>query len=674
MKKSPALATLKIMSQSLNSKICRPPQIDMFSSVVSTIKERSQSLPGQQVMYISSPPGTGKSTSLPISLAEAGLKVMLSEPTIVSVENLQGYVKYLAPDFKIGYAADRHTNYQNTIATNLHTWCMNRYREDPGRVAILDDDNIIYATSGHVVSVMQSLLTVMSFITHPLPVKFVDVIIIDESHLPRLDNTLIEFYWQKGLEKARSQGLPYPQLIKVSATPPPGVTVFKIDNPPRFDQTIYYLEAPVERENLYHYIAQELIQELEADTYRWSQAPENYQFCFNWLVFLPGLPEIRKCQAIIQQLSDAFDVHILHSSVKWETMKKCLETPDPAQGKQKVILSTNIAETSVTIDNLAVVIDSMLEKTTHYERGFPVMRTQFISQVSAQQRLGRIGRVVNGIYLRMVTRQQYNDLSVSDVPHVLYHPIQKTILNLVTLNLPIRDLLVQASLTINEPFNTQQGRVNRAEKDIICQMQTMHQLGLLYLPPGSQPSLINYTITNMGSIVSHLPVSYRLGALVVSWMQELGLSKTFPILVVVSVLDSDLKSMFKQPRQDYFEPIYRFIQNSNELDARGVKSQDVDYSLSVLQSQIKICDSLVKSLRSLNYEVTPLCLPALNQLLEVLKRFQRFFIPLTKNEDGVWSIGDLKFHSPMINPRQDTIYLLKAGSYYAGKYEILVYL
>ncbi len=125
------------------------------------------------------------------------------------------------------------------------------------------------------------------------------------------------------------------------------------------------------------------------------------------LVFLPGRAEIARCQEHLQQHLDQQSstattlIVALSSEVGLDAQKRAL-APTPA-GKRKVILATNIAETSLTIDGIAVVIDSGLMRSVRFDtaRGMSALTTTKVSQASAEQRRGRAGRLSPGVCYRL---------------------------------------------------------------------------------------------------------------------------------------------------------------------------------------------------------------------------------------------------------------------------------
>ncbi|WP_323816327.1 ATP-dependent helicase HrpB [Cellvibrio sp. NN19] len=132
------------------------------------------------------------------------------------------------------------------------------------------------------------------------------------------------------------------------------------------------------------------------------------------LVFLPGWREIENCAALIAQKIPAHKVFRLHSRVPANEQNAAL---DVAQGA-RLILSTNIAETSLTIADVTLVIDSGLARRADYEQrtGVTRLRTARISMASAEQRRGRAGRVQEGRCIRLWSQDQ--PLAAADLPEI----------------------------------------------------------------------------------------------------------------------------------------------------------------------------------------------------------------------------------------------------------------
>ncbi|KPH02562.1 ATP-dependent helicase [Pseudomonas sp. RIT-PI-q] len=132
------------------------------------------------------------------------------------------------------------------------------------------------------------------------------------------------------------------------------------------------------------------------------------------LVFLPGQAEIRR---VHQQLADALGESTqvllcpLHGELDLAAQRAAID-PAPA-GKRKVVLATNIAETSLTIDGVRVVIEAGWAGVPRFEPGggVPRLDTQRISRASATQRAGRAGRLEPGVCYRLWAQDQHEQLA-----------------------------------------------------------------------------------------------------------------------------------------------------------------------------------------------------------------------------------------------------------------------
>ncbi|NAZ44899.1 DEAD/DEAH box helicase [Vibrio toranzoniae] len=123
------------------------------------------------------------------------------------------------------------------------------------------------------------------------------------------------------------------------------------------------------------------------------------------LVFLPGKKEIMQCEQALAKNPD-IQVIKLHASVSDKERDLALSgrntgNSDNGSGLRKVILATNVAETSLTIPDIGVVIDSGLERRTVQRNGRTTLMLKSISRASAKQRAGRAGRVMDGVCVRL---------------------------------------------------------------------------------------------------------------------------------------------------------------------------------------------------------------------------------------------------------------------------------
>lgn len=136
------------------------------------------------------------------------------------------------------------------------------------------------------------------------------------------------------------------------------------------------------------------------------------------LVFLPGAGEIRRAQEACADFAQrqGLELHVLHGDLPAAEQDRALR----ASAKRKVILSTNVAETSVTIEGIAAVIDCGLARVATHSpwSGLPTLKLAKVSKASATQRAGRAGRTRAGVCLRLYTRGDYEGRPASDAPEI----------------------------------------------------------------------------------------------------------------------------------------------------------------------------------------------------------------------------------------------------------------
>lgn len=159
------------------------------------------------------------------------------------------------------------------------------------------------------------------------------------------------------------------------------------------------------------------------------------------LVFLTGREEIETCcESIVQRMSLLYKkkpktseliVLPIFSAMPSEMQSRIFE-PTP-EGKRKVVIATNIAETSITIDGIFYVIDPGFVKVNAYDakRGMDRLIVQPISQAQANQRSGRAGRTGPGVCYRLYTKAAYmNEMNPTTSPEILRQNLANTILML----------------------------------------------------------------------------------------------------------------------------------------------------------------------------------------------------------------------------------------------------
>jgi ATP-dependent helicase HrpB len=150
------------------------------------------------------------------------------------------------------------------------------------------------------------------------------------------------------------------------------------------------------------------------------------------LVFLPGAAEIRRTENLLRErISDpAVEVHTLFGALEQQEQDRAIAPTPP--GRRKVVLATSIAETSLTIEGVRVVIDSGLARVPRYEPdvGLTRLETVRVSRAAAEQRRGRAGRTESGVCYRLWDEPQTASLESYAQPEILAADLSGFLLDL----------------------------------------------------------------------------------------------------------------------------------------------------------------------------------------------------------------------------------------------------
>ncbi|HKL49001.1 MAG TPA: ATP-dependent helicase HrpB, partial [Desulfuromonadales bacterium] len=145
------------------------------------------------------------------------------------------------------------------------------------------------------------------------------------------------------------------------------------------------------------------------------------------LVFLPGTGDIRHCETLLQGV-ESIDVLPLYGALSFDEQERAI-VPGT---RRRVVLSTNIAETSLTIEGIQVVIDSGYARQPRFEPGAGLTRleTVRISRASADQRAGRAGRLGPGVCYRLWSEGRHGSLLPFTPPEIRNADLSSVVLNL----------------------------------------------------------------------------------------------------------------------------------------------------------------------------------------------------------------------------------------------------
>jgi ATP-dependent helicase HrpA len=208
----------------------------------------------------------------------------------------------------------------------------------------------------------------------------------------------------------------------------------------------------------------------------------------------------------------------------------------PVRGR-KVIVATNVAETSITIPGIAYVVDTGLARISQY---LPRTRTTSlpvipVSQSSADQRMGRCGRVKNGVCIRLYSQQDYETRPRFTPPEILRSNLAEVILRMIALNLGD----VQTFPFIDRP----------ADKNIRDGFRLLEELGAIALTPGGKGDAA-CSLTDQGRMMARLPLDPRLSRMLIAAAEQGCLEEMTVIASALSIQDPRERPVDQETRAD----------------------------------------------------------------------------------------------------------------------------
>ncbi len=150
------------------------------------------------------------------------------------------------------------------------------------------------------------------------------------------------------------------------------------------------------------------------------------------LLFLPGVAEIQRVQTqLVEMIAADIDLCPLYGALPLSEQQRAILPA--SEGRRKVVLATNIAETSLTIEGIRLVVDSALERTALFDvrTGLTRLQTQRVSQASMTQRAGRAGRLEPGICLHLLAKEQAERAAAHGDPEIMHSDLSSLWLDLL---------------------------------------------------------------------------------------------------------------------------------------------------------------------------------------------------------------------------------------------------
>ncbi len=365
------------------------PIFEVKSNIISEFKEKNR-------IVIHSPTGSGKSTQVPQFILDSNLckgRILVLEPRRIAARMLASRVSN-ERGIELGTIVGFQTRFES---------------------AFNDDTRILYITEG------------------VLPRK-----LLNDSNLSGIDTVIFDEFHERSL--TTDLGL---ALVK------------KLQDISRPDLRIIIMSATLDSESLSRYLETSVTIKSAGRMYPveeryipsspmmqpWDNALNGIRLLMrekadgDVLIFMPGAYEIKKTVDLIKNaaLPETCNVMPMYGDLPWESQKRVMEPTE----KRKIIVATNIAETSLTIPNVRHVIDSGLARVNRYDpgRGFNTLYVESISRASANQRAGRAGREGPGICIRLWGAGSHNDRALFSEPEILRVDLAEAVLTLKVLGI-----------------------------------------------------------------------------------------------------------------------------------------------------------------------------------------------------------------------------------------------
>mgnify|MGYP001810763326 CR=1 FL=1 len=260
------------------------------------------------------------------------------------------------------------------------------------------------------------------------------------------------------------------------------------------------------------------------------------------LVFLPGIASILEVEDEMYQSKFVrfMDIHMLHSTCSIEEQKEVVAPANP--GRLKVILTTNIAESSLTVPDVSVIIDSCLCRQIRWnsELRMEILGDAWISHEAADQRKGRAGRVRPGEVYRMVPRNFYQtEMMQSIEPEIKRCPLEETILRII--DLP----------GANDPLEVLKNCIDCPELTHVHEaVRILEDLEVIKMDSTSTSTQRILGLTTLGVLAVKLPIPLRLGLFLV-YAHCFGVIEEAIVAAAILARKTPLLRVMSKPMQSH---------------------------------------------------------------------------------------------------------------------------
>lgn len=409
--------------------------------ITEVIPEVQQKLQANNTLIVNAPPGAGKSTLLPLALLDSpwleGKKIIMLEPRRLAAKSIANRMADLLNE-KAGQRIGYRIRFENKTS---------------------EQTQIEVVTEGILTRMLQS----------DNAIEDIGLVIFDEFHersihadvalaLCRESQSILRSDLRIMIMSATLDMQQLPQLLNAPVV---------ISQGRQYPVDIHHLDGSDDWRLLPELTARTIIDAIEKHS-------------GDVLVFLPGQGEIKKCEEILRGQLQKVVIHPLYGQLPPGKQQAAI-LPDQ-HGRRKVVLATSIAETSLTIEGVKIVVDSGFGRTLKFDpnSGLSRLETIQIAKDSADQRAGRAGRLSHGVCYRMWSKATDDRRASHRTPEILEADLASLVLDMsqwgindiqqmTWLTPPSTGMLAQATDTLHQ--------LDALENDAItAHGKKMHQL------------------------------------------------------------------------------------------------------------------------------------------------------------------------------------------------------
>ncbi|KAJ7597041.1 P-loop containing nucleoside triphosphate hydrolase protein [Mycena floridula] len=465
--------------------------------------------------------GSGKTTQIPQIILDAAIEkgegatcnVLCTQPRRLAALSVAARVAKERGE-NLGKSVGYQVRFENTFA------------EDHG--------SITFCTTGVFLKKLQTALAQVG----PGPLDHITHVVVDEVHERDVDTDLLLVVLKRLLAQRRAQNRPL-KVILMSATIDPAL--FQNYFPDELGQPAKVIDIPGRSFPVTKYFLEEFIQEIRESPMGWvlndqtvtkyvdrelgrvtSVTEEEADLPFpliaatislvlqksdsgHVLVFLPGWDDIVNVQKLLHNApgswglnfadTSKYAIHLLHSTIPLAEQQVIFDPPP--EGVRRIILATNIAETSVTIPDVVYVVDTARLKEQRYdpERRIMSLVSAWVGASNLNQRAGRAGRHRSGDYYGILSRKHAEELNPYQTVEMSRVDLTNVVMHVKALNFPGMAIQEVLASTIEPP----------ATDRVTAAMDELQMVGALDA---------HQNLTSLGRVLLQLPVDVQVGRLV----------------------------------------------------------------------------------------------------------------------------------------------------------------